>query len=847
MSASLARPAAAAPSGRRLFIGCHRPAVRDRRKATLAPQTAARPLPPLRALGGLGSADYDDEAPSPTLGGRDRAWWVVTVAVAAATAVVVPFDVAFGDAPSFYGSPLTTPAVWIEASLACVWAADAALAFRRAASDAAAPREAAARLALDALAFVPVDAVAVVVAGGVDGAGEALPMLALFRLLSLLRLHRVRSAFAALEYDTRLDLLWITIARNATLVLFAAHVAACGFYFAAARSGFAADALPGADAAFLTSLTGASQRYWVSLFWALTTLTSAEYGNPAPATLPATEAAAARAALFLAFQVALWAYILGTTTLLVVRDDERTGRFRDRSARLRDFTTRANVPPALAESMDSHLRLHFALEEADDESVLAIYPTALRRRVLRHLYGGALRSAYLFAGTPRRFRDAVLAEARLELFLPGVEILAYGDAVNEMHLIVRGRAESRSPLAGGAGATTDSADGGAPAAPTAGVRQLGVGDLCGELAFFTEEPQASSVTSTTTVRVLTIQRGSLDSTLRAFPAAARTVLANLQRRAEALVEAEFGGQASMDPALRAQLRASPSSLSAGAAAAARRRMDERAGLRAGTARAPSPAPAVPARSPPPAVSRAARAALADLVRVKAAVSALAAKAEEERTTRLLYAAERGSMPALRSILSEGVDPNAADYDGRTALMLASSRGHAGVVEALLAAGADPCRGDALGGCALSEACVAGHDAVIDSLVRAGGSLASTAVARPAAGRAARAADADVAAAALLCAAVHAGDAPLLRRLVRAGAPLDAADWDDRRALHVAASDGSATITRLLVDAGASTGVADRWGATPLDEAAAVGAGPVIDYLRSVGAPEGRGGRRLQAR
>ena len=128
----------------------------------------------------------------------------------------------------------------------------------------------------------------------------------------------------------------------------------------------------------------------------------------------------------------------------------------------------------------------------------------------------------LFAGTPRRFRDAVLAEARLELFLPGVEILADGDAVNEMHLIVRGRAESRSPLAGGAGATTDSADGGAPAAPTAGVRQLGVGDLCGELAFFTEEPQASSVTSTTTVRVLTIQRGSLDSTLRAFPAAART-------------------------------------------------------------------------------------------------------------------------------------------------------------------------------------------------------------------------------------------------------------------------------------------------------------------------------------
>ena len=59
-------------------------------------------------------------------------------------------------------------------------------------------------------------------------------------------------------------------------------------------------------------------------------------------------------------------------------------------------------------------------EEASDEAVLAIYPTALRRRILRHLYLPHLRQAALFQGTRGKFLDAVLTTARIELFMPGV-------------------------------------------------------------------------------------------------------------------------------------------------------------------------------------------------------------------------------------------------------------------------------------------------------------------------------------------------------------------------------------------------------------------------------------------
>jgi hypothetical protein len=53
--------------------------------------------------------------------------------------------------------------------------------------------------------------------------------------------------------------------------------------------------------------------------------------------------------------------------------------------------------------MQEHLRLSFSSSEASDDQVLAMYPSTLRRRILRHLYLPLLRSSYLFSGTPRKF------------------------------------------------------------------------------------------------------------------------------------------------------------------------------------------------------------------------------------------------------------------------------------------------------------------------------------------------------------------------------------------------------------------------------------------------------------
>jgi hypothetical protein len=132
-----------------------------------------------------------------------------------------------------------------------------------------------------------------------------------------------------------------------------------------------------------------------------------------------------------------------------------------------------NVPNNLKTAMQDHLRLHFSSQEASDEEVLAIYPAAIRRRILRHLYTGSLKRCYLFQvltwcccllgmalchlapcetanwvaeppappraqGCRRKFLDAVLGASRIEMFMPGVEVMSEGDHVHELHIVVAG-------------------------------------------------------------------------------------------------------------------------------------------------------------------------------------------------------------------------------------------------------------------------------------------------------------------------------------------------------------------------------------------------------------------------
>ena len=87
------------------------------------------------------------------------------------------------------------------------------------------------------------------------------------------------------------------------------------------------------------------------------------------------------------------------------------------------------------------------------------------------------------------------------------------------------------------------------------------------------------------------------------------------------------------------------------------------------------------------------------------------------------------------------------------------------------------------------------------------------------------------AASSLCQAVFEGDSTLLRRLLEAGTPVNAVDYDMRAAIHIAAAEGNLSAMRALCSHGANLDLVDRWGNTAETEANRHGCSKILDFLK----------------
>merc|ERR1711988_158294 len=171
------------------------------------------------------------------------------------------------------------------------------------------------------------------------------------------------------------------------------------------------------------------------------------------------------------------------------------------------------------------------------------------------------------------------------------------------------------------------------------------------------------------------------------------------------------------------------------------------------------------------------------------------------TAELCAAAAASDLTELQRLLRKKADPRKADYDGRTPLHLAASSGSVAAMELLLAAcptldinAIDRCRRTPL-----SDALAHGNHDAASWLQTRGGATWN----RPNAAR--------------LCWAAFRGDAAELESLVRAGANVNAADYDGRSALMLAACEGHETAVRSLLSMGADPHLKDRHGCSALDE------------------------------
>ena len=87
------------------------------------------------------------------------------------------------------------------------------------------------------------------------------------------------------------------------------------------------------------------------------------------------------------------------------------------------------------------------------------------------------------------------------------------------------------------------------------------------------------------------------------------------------------------------------------------------------------------------------------------------------------------------------------------------------------------------------------------------------------------------AASVLCQAVFDGDMMLLKRLLKAGIEVNAADYDKRTAAHIAAAEGNVAAIRVLAEHGADLTRKDRWKNTVQHEAERSNARSLLKFLK----------------
>ncbi|GIM10251.1 hypothetical protein Vretimale_14049 [Volvox reticuliferus] len=535
--------------------------------------------------------------------------------------------------------------------------------------------------------------------------------------------------------------------------------------------------------------------------------------------------------------------------------------------------------------MREHLEVHFDSTQTTDDRVLSIYPTTIRRLVLRHLYLQPVRNCYLFKGCKQRFLDALLTVARVELFLPGVEIMTEGDNVVDLLIVMLGEclvSRGGQRIGGVYGTATMTASGIGSEANMSFLTSRGpseAGSFGGESLGGHGSASCSGSGAKGGELSLSVQ-GSVDQSVHynnALPAGIPTPLLS---PGGINLMSPFPGAAAKVVNLTSPLTKGPSDVLAEIAfftdAASYETVVGRTPVR--VLSLPKAAWELLAQQFPQQVKvvlnnvqRAAESAVVDNLKQAAiahqltasqlhvALSLVSGNGFADSTDPIVLAQTRDALTHHQMEMITRLDDVRTVAEAHTRkcdemrtfeFLNTAAQGDVESLRTMLAQGISPNTADYDGRTGLMLASAKGHDEMVQLLLDAGAekdktdAFGITALAEAVKNEhdstielmlkyGATLGAGGLAVAAEMCTAVYEGDLVKLRRLLRSGAPPDACDYDKRSALHIAGAEGNLAAVKLLIEeGGADPNFQDRWGNTALDEARRVGATPVVAYLES---------------
>ncbi len=187
--------------------------------------------------------------------------------------------------------------------------------------------------------------------------------------------------------------------------------------------------------------------------------------------------------------------------------------------------------------------------------------------------------------------------------------------------------------------------------------------------------------------------------------------------------------------------------------------------------------------------------------------------------KLISRAGQGDLQGVKSLLDDGINPNAANKDGLTALKCAAMRGYLNIVRVLQERGADINAKCTDGSTYLMDAAVLGKKDIVRFLLDENVAVN----------------EADKIDRTALMYTAASGQTEIARMLLDRDAQINAVNKDGGTPLIIASFNGNTSLVRLLIERGANVNAADIKGMTSLMWAAAYGYTTIVRTLLATSA------------
>lgn len=330
--------------------------------------------------------------------------------------------------------------------------------------------------------------------------------------IRLSRAFRVTQFFETLEKDTRVNYLFTRIVKLLVVELYCTHTAACIFYYLAttmppSQEGYTwIGSLKMGDYAYSHFRdVDLWKRYVTSLYFAIVTMATVGYGD--------IHAVNVREMIFVmiyvSFDMILGAYLVGNMTALIVKGS-KTERFRDKISDIRKYVNNNNLDTHTYHHIKDHLRLKYD-RSYTRPSLLHEIPTTIRTKISITLYEHFIQRLSLFKGCSSAFIKQIATKVHEEFFLPGQSVIEQGDIADQLYFVYHGELHE---IRREDGDTEDTIT-------------LHTYSTFGQVSFFCNMTQTSTVEAREFCKVLRLDKKSFTEIVKIYFLDARIVLNNL--------------------------------------------------------------------------------------------------------------------------------------------------------------------------------------------------------------------------------------------------------------------------------------------------------------------------------